>query len=79
MYRPTGGIFELRRFFTTAVDQENRKHNSKEGVKAEIAQIIGELESKGQKFQIALFRKSSPSGASPSPPDGGKYRSELGK
>ncbi len=74
------GIFELRRFFTNAVNQENKESASKEGVKAEIAQIIGDLESRGQKISDRIISEIlAQRGISVARRTVAKYRSELGK
>jgi RNA polymerase sigma-54 factor len=74
------GTFELRRFFTNAINRENGENTSKEGVKAEIAQIIGELESKGQKISDRIISEIlAQRGISVARRTVAKYRSELGK
>jgi len=74
------GTFELRRFFTNAINHENSESISKEAAKAEVFQIIKDLEAKGEKISdrviseilarkgIAIARRTV-----------AKYRSELGK
>ncbi len=74
------GIFELRRFFTNAVNQENKENASKEGVKAEILQIIDDLESRGQKISDRIISEIlAQRGISVARRTVAKYRSELGK
>jgi len=74
------GTFELRRFFTNAVNQENGENTSKEGAKAEILQIINELEEKGEKISDRIISEIlARRGISVARRTVAKYRSELGK
>lgn len=74
------GTFELRRFFTNAINQENGENASKEGVKAEIVQIISDLESKGEKISDRIISEIlARRGISVARRTVAKYRSELGK
>ncbi len=74
------GTFELRRFFTNAVNPENGENISKEGAKAEVLQIIGELESKGEKISDRIIAETlARRGINVARRTVAKYRSELGK
>ncbi len=74
------GTFELRRFFTNAVNQENEKTTSKESVKAEVAQIISDLEKRGEKISDRIITEIlARKGISIARRTVAKYRGELGK
>ena len=74
------GTFELRRFFTNAVNQESGENISKEGVKAEVAQIIGDLESRGEKISDRIISEIlAQKGITIARRTVAKYRGELGK
>lgn len=73
------GIFELRRFFTNAIPQDNGENTSKEGVKAEITQIINDLEAKGEKISDRIIAEILVRrGIHVARRTVAKYRSELG-
>jgi len=74
------GTFALRRFFTSAVNQGNGETISKEAAKAEIEQIIKELESKGEKVSDRIISEIlARRGITIARRTVAKYRSELGK
>ncbi|HQN02837.1 MAG TPA: RNA polymerase factor sigma-54, partial [Rectinema sp.] len=74
------GTFEMRRFFTNAINQEKGKNISKEAVKAEISQIIQELEAKGEKISDRIISEIlARRGMKIARRTVAKYRGELGK
>ncbi len=74
------GTFELRRFFTNAVNSENGENTSKEAAKAEVLQVINDLESKGEKISDRIISEIlARRGINIARRTVAKYRSELGK
>jgi len=74
------GTFEMRHFFTNAINQEKGKNISKEAVKAEISQIIQELEAKGEKISDRIISEIlARRGMKIARRTVAKYRGELGK
>ncbi len=74
------GTFELRRFFTNAVNQENGETTSKESVKAEVAQIMSDLEKSGEKISDRIITEIlARKGITIARRTVAKYRGELGK
>jgi len=70
----------MRRFFTNAINQEKGKNISKEAVKAEISQIIQELEAKGEKISDRIISEIlARRGMKIARRTVAKYRGELGK
>lgn len=74
------GTFELRRFFTNAVNHNNSENISKEAAKAEISKIIDELTSRGEKISDRIIAEIlARRGIKIARRTVAKYRSELGK
>ncbi len=74
------GTFEMRRFFTNAVNQEKGENISKEAAKAEISQIIQELETRGEKISDRIISEIlARRGIKIARRTVAKYRGELGK
>jgi len=73
------GTFELRRFFSNAVNQESGENISKEAAKAQISQIIKELHAKGEKISDRIIMEIlARQGINIARRTVAKYRSELG-
>ncbi len=73
------GTFELRRFFTNAVNHDNGDTISKEAAKAQISQIIKDLQSRGEKISDRIIMEIlARQGISIARRTVAKYRSELG-
>lgn len=74
------GTFEMRRFFTNAINQEKGENISKEAAKAEISQIIQELETRGEKISDRIISEIlARRGIKIARRTVAKYRGELGK
>ena len=74
------GTFELRRFFTNAVNHDNGENISKEAAKAQISQIIDELASRREKISDRIIAEIlARRGINVARRTVAKYRGELGK
>lgn len=73
------GTFELRRFFSNAVNQDSGENISKEAAKAQISQIIKELHARGEKISDRIIMEIlARQGITIARRTVAKYRSELG-